>query len=192
MTPAKQEFSLSFINSRPFIISSSSSRSLRSQPHSLYNWQNNPLKNNPYIVLLNNQCQSNDFLRGLGYNYVPHIVSLLTMKWQKHRTIQRLTYHSVGTQKSIFAGAEHSRCPCKDLQHDEYLKCETAFPWWQLGSQLSTRLWFNHLSYEGISGATEKKSIQWEVSSSSPSSATEQLGDLGQITCLSGKQYPPL
>lgn len=34
------------------------------------------------------------FLKDLRYNYLPHRVSLLTMKWQKRRTIQRLIYCS--------------------------------------------------------------------------------------------------
>ena len=110
------------------------------------------------IVLLNNQCQSKGFLRGLKYNYLPHTLNLL---WdgKSTRTFKGGFIALAGTWTPVFTGTAHGGHPGKYLQHDEYLRCKAALPYCQLGSQLSTHLWFNHFSYEGASGIARKTSI---------------------------------
>ena len=109
------------------------------------------------IILLNNQCQSKVFLRGLKYNYLPHTVNLL---WdgKSTRTFKGWFIALAGTWTPVFTGTAHGRHPGKYLQHDEYLQCKAALPYCQLRSQLSTHLWSNHFSYKGASGIARKKS----------------------------------
>lgn len=65
----------------------------------------------------------------------------------------------------------HSRHPGKYLQHDEYLWCEMAIPWCQLGIQLSTFLYLNHLVMKEQVVLQGKKSTQSENPGLGPSSA---------------------
>lgn len=62
------------------------------------------------IILLNNQCQSKVFLRGLKYNYLPHTVNLL---WdgKSTRTFKGWLIALAGTWTPVFTGTAHGRHP---------------------------------------------------------------------------------